>query len=72
MDESGKQLGAVVIAVVVVLALIAMARVIIPKLQTKVENELDKVTSTTTGAITFNNGDNEFALADGTVVSFRG
>lgn len=48
MDEGGKQLGAIVIAVVVVLALIAIARAVFGtdgKVQQKVNTEIDKITS---------------------------
>jgi len=48
MDEGGKQLGALVIAIVVVVALIAIAKVIFGDsgiLKTKITEELNKVTS---------------------------
>ena len=48
MDEGGKQLGAVVIAIVVVIALIAIAKLVFGSngiLKDKIEDELDKVTS---------------------------
>ena len=48
MDEGGKQLGAIVIAVVVVILLIAIARLVFAadgKVKDKIDDELDKITS---------------------------
>jgi len=48
MDEGGKQLGAVIIAVVVVVALIAVAKALFGAdgtIKKKIQDELDKITS---------------------------
>lgn len=48
MDEGGKQLGAVIIAVIVVVALIGVAQALFGEsgtLKTKVENELNNIKS---------------------------
>lgn len=50
MDEGGKQLGAIVIAVVVVVLLIAIARLVFASdgaVKDKIDDELDKITSGT-------------------------
>jgi len=48
VDEGGKQLGAVVIAIVVIIALIAIAKAVFGEngiVKTKITEELNKITS---------------------------
>ena len=70
IDEGSKQLGALVIAIVVIVALIAIARTVFGEngvLKTKINEELNKVTSTEQTSYV-QNQDNQVELGDGTVV----
>jgi len=70
IDEGGKQLGALVIAIVVVVALIAIAKLVFGSdgvIKTKVTEELNKVTSSS--AVNYvQPGNNQLELGDGTIV----
>ena len=70
IDEGGKQLGALVIAIVVVVALIAIAGAVFGRdgvIEDKVNEELDKVTSSSTVNYV-QPGNDRFELGDGTIV----
>lgn len=70
IDEGGKQLGALVIAIVVVVALIAIAAAVFGEdgvIKTKVNQELNKVTSSSPVSYV-QPGNDQFELGDGTIV----
>lgn len=70
IDEGGKQLGALVIAIVVVVALIAIAKLVFSSdgvIKTKVNEELNKVTSSSTVNYV-QPGNGQFELGDGEIV----
>ena len=70
IDEGGKQLGALVIAIVVVVALIAIAGAVFGKggvIENKVNQELNNVTSSSTVNYV-QPGNGQFELGDGEIV----
>lgn len=70
IDEGGKQLGALVIAIVVVVALITIAGIVFGEngvIETKINQELNKVTSSS--AVNYvQPGNNQLELGDGEIV----